>query len=530
MESQLDGTLLLEALPDQAAVLDSNGVIQTINQSWRDFAAENGGTVERTGIGVSYLDACLSDGSADMMHVHELLSALLRGEIRKFSYEYPCHSPRVERWFMMRAGHIPGVGALVLHTDISERKLAEMQNEVLATRDPLTSVFNRRGLEGRMRVDLARMRRHGSSLCALLIDCDNFKNINARFGHAAGDHVLAELAERFQDGLRPEDTIARIGGDEFLVLLPETRLSEAAVIAERLLASCARVYASESESDHSHVTCSAAAALLDARVNSLDDILQRCEGGLNEAKVSGKNRVSAEFPAAAIESIESLERELRVAGQAIISLENQALVGVEYLARGVGERKTPDAIFRFARTQDALQRVDTACILRAFDQAAKLTADRTAFINIYPSTMLGLDFEWLASERDKRAISARVCLELCEQEMIGDPNNLRAIAESLRAHSFWLALDDIGFGRTCLESLVLLEPEVVKIDRRFIDGISSDPVRRKQLLRIVSVSKALHARIVAEGIERAADAAIVAQMGIDYGQGYLWGKPELLSF
>ncbi|MBK7540174.1 MAG: diguanylate cyclase [Myxococcales bacterium] len=253
----------LEALPDQAAVLDADGVIVHANQPWRDSARDNGGDMERVDRGATYLSACEpTEHTPELAELRDMLQAVLTGQRARFSYEYPCHSPTERRWFLMRAGHLTPGGALVTHTNITARKLAELHADELANHDPLTGTLNRRGFSRRLHLELARRRRQGGALCAVLLDCDDFKDVNSRFGHAVGDVILVELARRFCDVLRPDDAVARIGGDEMVVLLPDTNSAEARRVGERLRLAVATSPFATKHGVHLQVTCSAAVVSL----------------------------------------------------------------------------------------------------------------------------------------------------------------------------------------------------------------------------------------------------------------------------
>jgi diguanylate cyclase (GGDEF)-like protein len=521
------GEALLEAFPDQAALLDGAGAIIRTNQAWKAFALENGGELARLDAGAAYLEACRSvEDDPEVAELGELLHEVISGARARLSYEYPCHSATERRWFLMRAGHLPPGGALVIHTNITQRKLAELHAEQLANHDPLTRALNRRGFTRRLQEEVARTRRHRSPLSAILIDCDDFKHVNSRFGHAVGDVVLIEIARRLCESLRPEDVMARIGGDEFVVLLPHSNVAEARLVADRLRLAITTKSFVTNDSIALTMSCSAAVAGLDEMTNGIDDILRACAAGLTAVKATGKNRTSAPLEADDAEVARLLNVQLRIVRQPIVDLGTATRVGYEFLTRGTDGLESPVDLFRKAIELDMLQRVDLLCLHAALARARCLPPDVPVHINLYPSTLLSLDIDGFAELIGDPELCRRICIELCEQEIVGDPIYLRDKATALRSFGLSLAIDDVGFGRTSLENLILLEPEVIKIDRRLIFDVALDPGKARQLARVVRMSAALQAQVVVEGVESAADATVCRDLGVAMGQGYLWGRPE----
>ena len=218
---------LLDAIPDAAAVLDAHGVITAVNVAWRVFSGDNGGNAAATGVGVDYLAVCSRSadaGCVDAAAVADDIRAVLAGTTVEREYEYACPSPSVGRWFMLRTTPIggPRPGALVMHVSTTRRKAAELELERRASLDPLTGLANRSLL--RTRLEAALTRRPGrvplGDVAVLFLDLDHFKPVNDTYGHAAGDEILVEIATRLRNAVRPQDTVARVGGDEFVVVAP----------------------------------------------------------------------------------------------------------------------------------------------------------------------------------------------------------------------------------------------------------------------------------------------------------------------
>lgn len=220
----------IEALDDEVGVLDPRGIILQVNRGWRRFVAENGGVPETSIVGQSYLAACRTASPLARKALRGI-EQVLAGKQDRLELEYPCHAPGKERWFLMRvsACGLPdgSRGAVVAHIDITERRRLERELQRLAFRDPLTGIANRRAFEREAKSALARAKRNpGGRLGILSLDLDAFKSVNDVFGHAEGDRVLRELGGVLARRTRQGDLAARVGGDEFAVLVQVARSAE----------------------------------------------------------------------------------------------------------------------------------------------------------------------------------------------------------------------------------------------------------------------------------------------------------------
>ncbi len=527
---------VLDALPEQVVKLDAAGRIEMVNAAWSRFGAANGADPARVGVGVDYVGACQgTDPGAS--RVARKLRSLLAGDTESFLHEYPCHSPTERRYFLMHAVRLADGGAVVSHLDITARKLAELALQEHATHDALTGQLNRRGLQQHLAAEVERSRREGSPLAAVFIDCDDFKKVNDSLGHAAGDVVLSTVAHRLREALRPQDRLARIGGDEFLAVLDGTRSAEAYQIAERLR----RAVGSEPVA-LSHgplkLTVSLAVVPLDETTSTLEEVLGAAREGLRQSKARGKNRSSLGRGGAAAEEIAGELRDLarrmrepaffRAVAQPIVSLPDRTTIGFELLSRGPGGAFAhPQDFFRVAVEDGILSSVDLAC-LRVCSAAARRVEPRGAWrhLNVYPSTLLEVPPETILTLLERSPESGRYCLELSEQQILGDPAHLRESVGALRRAGIRISVDDVGFGRSSLEGLVVLEPEIVKIDRRYVLGVASDPSKRRSFRRLLGVAQALGATVIAEGLEAQADVEALQDLGVRFGQGFLLGEPS----
>lgn len=232
---------ILDAMTEHIAVLDEKGRIVMVNQTWRRFA-EGNGSPDVGWPGMSYLEVCRRGATAageegrQARIVLEGLQAVLAGKLPHFQWEYPCHSPQQERWFVLNATPLTGSpgGAVVTHIEITDRKLREQEILRQAHQDPLTGLANRRLVEKQALQLLSAARRSGKPAAVLALDLDGFKPVNDTYGHAAGDQILKEVATRLLAACRKDDLVARIGGDEFVVLLPGTNAEAVKEIMDRL--------------------------------------------------------------------------------------------------------------------------------------------------------------------------------------------------------------------------------------------------------------------------------------------------------
>jgi diguanylate cyclase (GGDEF)-like protein len=208
-------------LPCSMVLIDQNGQIVASNARWCAFARNNGGRADGYR-GTNYLEVCAQGDNATGHEVAVALKDLLTGARQTIDVEYPCHSPTTSRWFLMQAWSFKqdaATWAAVMHVDITRRRLAEDAAREAAKRDPLSGLLNRRSFMDRAEQVLAETRRRGDAAAALFVDLNGFKAVNDTYGHRVGDEVIARLSRRLQDHVREADALARIGGDEFALVL-----------------------------------------------------------------------------------------------------------------------------------------------------------------------------------------------------------------------------------------------------------------------------------------------------------------------
>jgi diguanylate cyclase (GGDEF)-like protein len=216
-----------DALAAHAAVLGDDGRIVATNAAWDLFAALNGGHPASVGVGADYVAICRRAGEPA---IADGLVAVLSGERRMFEAEYPCPSPGEDRWFLLQAARLASGGAVLTHINITRRKELESRLAHLATHDELTGLANRAAAHGHAQRAIEK----GVELAVLFCDLDGFKQVNDLLGHPTGDEVLSQVASRLARVTRTDDTLARVGGDEFVVIASPCDETRAHAIAERI--------------------------------------------------------------------------------------------------------------------------------------------------------------------------------------------------------------------------------------------------------------------------------------------------------
>jgi diguanylate cyclase (GGDEF)-like protein len=433
--------------------------------------------------------------------------------------------------------------AIERHRGVREmaRVKKELENanrdlERLTLIEPLAELLNRRGLQQAVSREVQHLRRGLTGAAVLVVDLDDFKKINEALGHAAGDVVLKEVGRRLRASVRAVDYVGRLGGDEFMLILPETDPPEVMRVAERIRLAIATAVIQHSNGTVT-LTASIATLLLTIDIPAVDQLLARAHLLLSRAKSNGKNRVVFQ-PS----DFDDTDRRMRMQAdmctnlakgryiltlkQPIFRLADESPIGYEFLSRYSNHTfELPENFFRMCSERNVLTLVDHACLRAAVNAAQQLPPYVRFHLNIFPTTLLAIPVEHLLELFPKPLPPETFCLEISEQQIIGDPSYLLMAVQSLRAAGMMFAIDDVGFGSSCLESLVVLKPDVMKLDKRCVIGIDQDEDRIEHLQRYVAIARTLGCAVVAEGIETAEELEVVRSLGVEFGQGYFWGKP-----
>jgi diguanylate cyclase (GGDEF)-like protein/PAS domain S-box-containing protein len=436
-----------------------------------------------------------------------------------------------------------GPRGVVLNTrDLQERKVLEQKLVFQAFHDPLTRLANRSLF--RERVEHALDRRTVGEIAVMFIDLDNFKTINDSLGHAAGDHVLVEMAHRLRSCLRTEDTAARLGGDEFAVLLEDAEVTAAARIAERIRSTLGTAFWVLGQ----EVYVSASIGIAIRRDgDAAGDLLRNADVAMYTAKQKGKSRFELFEPAMhdAVVARLGLEAELRraierqefvVHYQPIVRLETGAVIGAEALVRWQHPTRglvPPLEFIPLAEETGLIVPLGSWVLRQACHQLAEWQKTRGGgepfVMNVNLSSrqlVRDLIADEVAEAVDDSGIRASwLVLEVTETVLMADPIQAATALTHIRDLGVRVALDDFGSGYSSLSHLRRFPIDIVKIDKSFVDDVTHEGADSAIARGIIELGRAMQIHTVAEGVEGDDQAEALRALGCEFGQGYYFAKP-----
>ncbi|MCB0991286.1 MAG: EAL domain-containing protein [Acidimicrobiales bacterium] len=450
-----------------------------------------------------------------------------------------------ERWVQLTSSSITGgdgvVGILVQLVDVTEQRAARTELTHMALHDELTQLPNRTLMTDRLERALVRSARTRSMTALMFIDVDLFKEINDTLGHAAGDLVLVELADRMASVLRANDTIARFGGDEFVVLCEDVSSREmASEIAERVR----RVVAVPIPFDDKELNVSASIGLAIAEPgDDAEAVLRDADIAMYQAKGAGRGQVVPFEQRMREELVARLEKErhLKVAleldqfelyYQPIVSLRPLGIVGFEALIRwNHPEYGTvaPDEFLGLAERLGLMPRIDRFVLRAGASQAAQWSraVGRPIGVAVNASAPTIADDAYLVEVEEAIASNGlargQLTVEMTEQHFVGVKEADRVVP-AIRRLGARIAIDDFGTGHSSFAQVAAIPFDVLKLDRSLVTA--SDTEKGGQIMRtLVQMARALGVSTVAEGVADRATLERIRPFGPDCVQGYLFGRP-----
>jgi diguanylate cyclase (GGDEF)-like protein/PAS domain S-box-containing protein len=433
--------------------------------------------------------------------------------------------------------------------DLTKRKQIEQELAHNANHDPLTDLPNRTQLTVRLQEALERGERGGRGVAVIFVDLDNFKVINDSLGHEAGDRLLRNVSERLRRVLRPEDLLARFGGDELAVCIEQVDGPERALkVADRMATALRAPFVLDGE--QRFVTASFGIAIAgpgDAE-RSPEALLRDADAAMYRAKERGKARAEVFDTTMRRRAVERLELEsglrdaltrdqLRIVYQPEVSLEDGRIVAVEALLRWDHPQHGPVAPGRFipiAEQSGLIVPIGAWVLREACRQAARWNAQNggdgvVVAVNLSPRQLGATDLAATVRGALEGASLPpdRLCLEITESAVMADPDAAIESLHMLKRLGVKLAIDDFGVGYSSLSHLrELLPVDVLKIDRSFIDGLVLRGEDRAIVTAIVELARSLGVDAVAEGVETPEQAEVLRTMRCHVGQGFHFARPQ----
>ena len=460
--------------------------------------------------------------------------------MRKISSEMNLGDRAIHRHWISELPHLPEHINRLLGT-VQEYN-SQLQD--LSVRDPLTNLYNRRKFNEFMQHEIVRATRHQRGFSVIMIGLDNFKYINDNFGHPIGDMVLKEFAAMLAVELRTGDVPARIGNDEFAIILPETDSASGFQVANKLHQTLAE---KEFELPVGKIRSTASFSLVSFPEdgNTEEQIYAAMDAVSYKAKTHGKNQVMT------VESEEDhsmttifkqgdfLRKAMRedlidAFLQPIVDVRTGKVAAFEVLVRiRDGELSIPAGEFiEVAEQLGMAKMLDREVFRKSLAHYAKVAArhpQAVFFLNLFPRSFN--DLEWVRGipemVRTAGVPCEKIVLEITEREALPNLTQVRAVIEELRANRIAVALDDFGSGFSSFLYLKYLAIDYVKIEGSFVRHMAADERDRIIVEQINTMAHRFGLKTVAEFVEDEATAKMLAEIGVDYAQGYYFGHPAL---
>ncbi|MCA1323991.1 EAL domain-containing protein [Herbaspirillum sp. alder98] len=435
------------------------------------------------------------------------------------------------------------------HHDISDRKLAEERIRELAFFDALTRLPNRTLLLDRLKQAIALSARSKTCGALLFIDLDHFKTLNDTVGHEKGDLLLKQVAQRLAAAVRDNDTVARVGGDEFVVVLenlnehPQEAANQTKAVGEKILASLGETY--QLEEVEYRTTASVGATIFQARQASVDELMKQADLAMYKAKETGRNALRFFDPAMQTVVLEraALEAGLRKAiegGQLLLHYQAQVVeggrvIGAEVLVRWQHPQRgmvPPGDFIPLAEETGLILSLgnwvlETACTQLALWARQLHTEHLVIAVNVSAHQFRQVDFVQTVLNAIERtgANPRRLKLELTESLLVDNVEDIIQKMFALKAYGVEFSLDDFGIGYSSLSYLKRLPLNQLKIDQSFVRDVLIDPNDASIAKTIVTLAQSLGLGVIAEGVETDAQRSFLADAGCHAYQGYFFCRP-----
>lgn len=439
------------------------------------------------------------------------------------------------------------VGFMGISYDLSERKLADEYIYHLAHHDTLTGLPTRTLLCDRLGVAVERAKRSNESLAVMVLDLDHFKRVNDSLGHEAGDALLCEVAKRLKDCVRKSDTVARMGGDEFVVLLADMQGPEGAEVVARKLQDA---LSEPVQLGRHNITVTASIGVsVFPESDDIDLLLKNADVAMYRVKARGRNGIEVYTPGLGVESLERLQmesalrnavqaNELEIVFQPQICFADNRMIGVEALLRWHSAefgKVMPNTFIPIAEETGLIVPISEWVLRQACKQIAALQIqvgkDISLAVNVSPRQFQQENFPATIALalRESGLRAEQLELEITEQLLMVDSEESLETMKRVRKLGVKFAIDDFGTGFSNMGYITRFAVDRIKIDRSFITKCDVDSNSRAVTAAIIALAHSLDIEVIAEGVETTQHVNMLIQLKCDQAQGYLYSRPLSLS-
>ncbi len=435
------------------------------------------------------------------------------------------------------------IGRLAASFEHMRASIAEREGEVLrlAYEDDLTGLPNRAMFNDRLAQAVRLSKRAQTPFSVMMMDLDRFKHINDSLGHQVGDQLLVEVARRLRELLRESDTLARFGGDEFVMLLPTGKPEDAAALARRIGAALEVPIVLEMQP--LDVSASIGVAHFPDQASDPVSLVQRADMAMYAAKrsKSGFSVYDAQMDVprqAQLSLLGELRRaveqnELRLYYQAKVNVSDATIIGVESLVRWIHPTRgfmPPTEFIPFAEQTGFIRSITNWVLASAVAQCAAWCRQGTPLrvaVNISARDLLNMELprQLQSLLEEHRLDPALLCLEITESALMEDPRQALDNVARLRATGVQLSIDDYGTGYSSLAYIRDLNVDELKIDQTFVRGLATDARNVAIVRSAIDLAHNLGLKVTAEGVEESVELALLREWGCDEAQGYLISSP-----